>query len=120
MEMSDRLRPRFNASDEFDKIRLQGDGNELHNRDAIFHRIVLIGFVFSRSSEGAQGIAGAGDAAAVERGILRRPRRLPHPADREKGRPVKKLELRAADGRLLGDGDTEVRPSSGARRGRRV
>jgi DNA-binding HxlR family transcriptional regulator len=32
--------------------------------------------------------------------------------DRSSGRPVKKLELRAADGRLLGAGDTELRPSS--------
>jgi DNA-binding HxlR family transcriptional regulator len=29
--------------------------------------------------------------------------------DRDKGRPVRKLELRAEDGRLLGDGDIEVR-----------
>src|SRR6202035_2423931 len=29
--------------------------------------------------------------------------------DREKGRPVRKLELRAYDGRLLRDGDTELR-----------
>ena len=28
--------------------------------------------------------------------------------DRENGRPVRKLELRAQDGRLLGAGDTEV------------
>ena len=40
--------------------------------------------------------------------------------DRSNGRPVKKLELRAADGRLLGDGDTEVRPSSAVKRRRRV
>jgi DNA-binding HxlR family transcriptional regulator len=31
--------------------------------------------------------------------------------DRDKGRPVKKLELHAADGRLLGDGETELRPN---------
>jgi DNA-binding HxlR family transcriptional regulator len=31
--------------------------------------------------------------------------------DRNNGRPVRKLELRADDGRLLGDGDTEVRPN---------
>jgi hypothetical protein len=55
MEMSDRLRRRFNASDEFHKIRLQGVGAEQHNRDAILHRIVPIGFVFSRSSEGGAG-----------------------------------------------------------------
>jgi DNA-binding HxlR family transcriptional regulator len=40
--------------------------------------------------------------------------------DRSSGRPVKKLELRAADGRLLGDGDTEVRPSSAVKRRRSV
>src|ERR1700720_2563729 len=33
--------------------------------------------------------------------------------DREKGRPVRKLELRSSDGRLLGDGDTELRPNAG-------
>jgi DNA-binding HxlR family transcriptional regulator len=31
--------------------------------------------------------------------------------DRANGRPVKKLELRAADGRVLGDGETELRPN---------
>jgi DNA-binding HxlR family transcriptional regulator len=30
--------------------------------------------------------------------------------DREKGRPVKKLELHAADGRLLGFGETTIKP----------
>ena len=40
--------------------------------------------------------------------------------DRDKGRPVRKLELRAEDGRLLGNGDTDVRPNSGAKRHRRV
>ena len=40
--------------------------------------------------------------------------------DRDNGRPVRKLELRAEDGRLLGIGDTEVRPNSGAKRRRRV
>ena len=30
--------------------------------------------------------------------------------DREKGRPVRKLELRAQDGRLLGGGDTMLKP----------
>jgi DNA-binding HxlR family transcriptional regulator len=38
--------------------------------------------------------------------------------DRNKGRPVRKLELRAASGRLLGDGDTEVRPNPDTRRRR--
>jgi DNA-binding HxlR family transcriptional regulator len=31
--------------------------------------------------------------------------------DRETGRQVRKLELRSADGRLLGAGDTEVKPA---------
>jgi DNA-binding HxlR family transcriptional regulator len=39
--------------------------------------------------------------------------------DRNKGRPVRKLELRSRDGRLLGDGDTEVRPNPGLKRRRR-
>src|ERR1700731_1017354 len=39
--------------------------------------------------------------------------------DRNKGRPVRKLELRASDGRLLGDGDTEVRPNPAAQRRQR-
>jgi DNA-binding HxlR family transcriptional regulator len=38
--------------------------------------------------------------------------------DRDKGRPVKKLELRAADGRLLGDGETELRPNPRLKRQR--
>src|ERR1700738_1471278 len=36
--------------------------------------------------------------------------------DRNNGRPVRKLELRAANGRLLGEGDTELRPNAGAKR----
>ena len=40
--------------------------------------------------------------------------------DRDKGRPVRKLELRSRDGRLLGDGDTEVRANPGLKRRRRV
>ena len=40
--------------------------------------------------------------------------------DRGKGRPVRKLELRSEDGRLIGIGDTEVRPNSGVKRRRRV
>ena len=40
--------------------------------------------------------------------------------DRDKGRPVRKLELRAQDGRLLGDGDTELRPKAAPRRRRRA
>ena len=36
--------------------------------------------------------------------------------DRDKGRPVRKLELRAEDGRLLGDDDIQVKPSSRPRR----
>lgn len=39
--------------------------------------------------------------------------------DREKGRPVRKLELRAQDGRLLSAADTALRPRS-VRRGRAV
>jgi DNA-binding HxlR family transcriptional regulator len=38
--------------------------------------------------------------------------------DRSKGRPVRKLELHAADGRLLGAGDTELRPNPVAKRRR--
>ena len=38
--------------------------------------------------------------------------------DRDKGRPVRKLELRAEDGRLLGQGDTELRPNPKASRRR--
>jgi DNA-binding HxlR family transcriptional regulator len=40
--------------------------------------------------------------------------------DRDKGRPVRMLELRSADGRLLEVGDTDVRPGSTARRRRRA
>ena len=40
--------------------------------------------------------------------------------DRNNGRPVRKLELRASDGRLLGEGDTELRPNAGAKRRRRA
>ena len=40
--------------------------------------------------------------------------------DRDKGRPVRKLELRSADGRLLGDGNTEVRSNPRAKRRRRI
>jgi hypothetical protein len=40
--------------------------------------------------------------------------------DRSKGRPVRKLELRARDGRVLGDGDTEVRPNPDVKRRRRM
>jgi hypothetical protein len=39
--------------------------------------------------------------------------------DRATGRPVRKLELHAQDGRLLADGEAEVRPRLAARRGRR-
>jgi DNA-binding HxlR family transcriptional regulator len=35
--------------------------------------------------------------------------------DRNKGRPVRKLELRGGNGRLLGDGDTELRPNPSAK-----
>ena len=36
--------------------------------------------------------------------------------DRDSGRPVKKLELRASDGRLLGLGDTTLKPAAKHRR----
>lgn len=40
--------------------------------------------------------------------------------DRNKGRPVRKLELRADDGRLLGDGDTELKPNPRVKRRQRL
>lgn len=40
--------------------------------------------------------------------------------DRDKGRPVRKLELRAEDGRLLDQGDTELKPNPKVGRRRRV
>ena len=40
--------------------------------------------------------------------------------DREKGRPVRKLELRAEDGRLLGAGDTELKANPKVSPRRRV
>jgi DNA-binding HxlR family transcriptional regulator len=40
--------------------------------------------------------------------------------DREKGRPVRKLELYAQDGRLLGAGDTALKPRRGARPARHL
>ena len=40
--------------------------------------------------------------------------------DRESGRPVKKLELHARDGRLLAFGDTVLKPRPGARHSRRA
>jgi DNA-binding HxlR family transcriptional regulator len=40
--------------------------------------------------------------------------------DRNKGRPVRRLELRADDGRLLGDGDTELKPNPRAKRRQRL
>ena len=39
--------------------------------------------------------------------------------DRDQGRPVRKLELRARDGRLLGIGDTEIRANPAAKRRQR-
>jgi DNA-binding HxlR family transcriptional regulator len=39
--------------------------------------------------------------------------------DRDQGRPVRKLELRARDGRLLGVGDTELKPNPAAKRRQR-
>jgi DNA-binding HxlR family transcriptional regulator len=40
--------------------------------------------------------------------------------DRENGRPVRKLELHAWDGRLLGAADTALKPRRGARPARRL
>jgi len=40
--------------------------------------------------------------------------------DRTNGRPVRKLEIRAEDGRLLADGDTELRPNPAIKRRRRL
>jgi DNA-binding HxlR family transcriptional regulator len=40
--------------------------------------------------------------------------------DREKGRPVRKLELRSQDGRLLGGGDTMLKPNPAAKQRRRA
>jgi hypothetical protein len=40
--------------------------------------------------------------------------------DRKRGRPVRKLEIRAEDGRLLADGDTELRPNPALKRRRRL
>ena len=40
--------------------------------------------------------------------------------DRANGRPVRKLELRAQDGRLLGNGDIELKPNGGTNRRRRL
>src|ERR1700733_3300861 len=40
--------------------------------------------------------------------------------DKENGRPVRKLELRADDGRLLRDGDTELRSNPSLKRRRRA
>jgi hypothetical protein len=45
---------------------------------------------------------------------------FPTLVDRDTGRPVRKLELRAADGRLLGDGDTEVKSNPEVKRRRRI
>jgi DNA-binding HxlR family transcriptional regulator len=38
--------------------------------------------------------------------------------DRKRGRPVRKLEIRAEDGRLLADGDTELRSNPAVKRRR--
>ena len=40
--------------------------------------------------------------------------------DREKGRPVRKLELYAQDGRLLGAADTALKPRPGSKGAKRV
>src|ERR1700758_4792024 len=41
-------------------------------------------------------------------------------ADRDSGRPVKKLELHASDGRLLGFGETTLKPQPATRRRQRA
>jgi hypothetical protein len=51
------------------------------------------------------------------RGFGKYARRL---VDRNKDRPVRKLELRAQDGRLPGDGDTEVKANSDLKRRKRA
>ena len=40
--------------------------------------------------------------------------------DKEKGQPVRKLELHSQDGRLLSAGDTALKPRSAGKRGKRV
>jgi len=40
--------------------------------------------------------------------------------DRNRGRPVRKLELRSSDGRLLSDRDTELKPNPRLKRRRRM
>ena len=40
--------------------------------------------------------------------------------DRHKGRPVRKLEIRAEDGRSLADSDTELKPNPATKRRRRL
>jgi hypothetical protein len=40
--------------------------------------------------------------------------------DRDKGRPVRKLELRAEDGRVLGQGDTELKANPKVSHRRRI
>jgi DNA-binding HxlR family transcriptional regulator len=40
--------------------------------------------------------------------------------DKEKGRPVRKLELCSQDGRLLGAGDTALKPRPAGKQGKRV
>jgi len=40
--------------------------------------------------------------------------------DKEKGQPVRKLELHSQDGRLLNASDTALKPRAGGKRGRRV
>ncbi|QRN95924.1 helix-turn-helix transcriptional regulator [Archangium violaceum] len=42
---------------------------------------------------------------------------IPELVDREHGQPVRTLELRSEDGRLLGPGDTELRPPTRRRHG---
>jgi hypothetical protein len=121
MEMSRPKRRRFNATTQNWKIRPAHEGTDQHNFDATKCQIVLIG-------------APASDGSAYQEYVLTPKGRGVFPVlvalrqwseefscgpdgfttllvDRNQGRPVRKLELRASDGRLLGDGDTELRPS---------
>ena len=59
--------------------------------------------------------------AAVERGVFRRDQGFPDPAGRPRPRPAgSKLELRAEDGRVLGQADTELKANPKVSRSRRL
>ena len=58
-------------------------------------------------AEGTRRVSDPRGAAAMERGVFLPRRRVStRLVDRANGRPVRKLELHAQDGRLLGEGDT--------------